>query len=77
MAKVVADYTYTDSELLALWREADAFLASGGQEVEVLGKRYRRSSAAEISAKIRIYEQRVNAAAGRNRHVYARYRSQP
>lgn len=57
MAKHVAE-TYTDAELLALWRQADADVAATGQSRSIRGKTLTLADAAEITAKIKYYEAR-------------------
>jgi hypothetical protein len=59
--KYVARATYTDQELLNLWRECDAAI-SQNQEYEYGDRVYRRTDAREVTAKILMYEQRIAAA---------------
>ena len=63
MAKLVAEYTYTDAELLALYREALAKL-SLRQETTILGERLVFADLAKVQAQIEWLENRVNAASG-------------
>lgn len=77
MAKLAADFEYTDENLLGLWREADAKLAAGAEEWMVLGQKFRRSDADQITAKIKYYQDLVNRA-GRGAAVsYARFKRKP
>lgn len=71
MAKHTAE-TYSDQELLALWRQADADVAAGGQSKAIRGRVLTLANAGEISNKIRFYESRIAAAAARTRptHTY-------
>lgn len=74
--KLTANFAYTDAELLALWREADAKLAAGAQDVTIMGERITRADADKITAKIRFYESRVNASTGIHSNL-GRYRRDP
>jgi hypothetical protein len=71
MAKHVA-LDYTDAELLALWRQADADIAAGGQSKAIRGRVLTLANAAEITHKIRFYESRIAAVNNRTRptHTY-------
>ncbi|MGD9632184.1 MAG: hypothetical protein AB7G28_20705 [Pirellulales bacterium] len=71
MAKHTAE-TYTDAELLALWRQADADVAAGGQSRAIRGKVLTMADAHEITAKIKYYEARIAAKSGRPAHTYIR-----
>ena len=73
MAKHTAE-TYTDAELLALWRQADADVAATGQSKAIRGRVLTLADAAEITNKIRFYESRIAAAgrASRPTHTYIR-----
>lgn len=64
MAKLTAQYDYTDAELLALFREAKAY-ASQNKEYTIAGKTYRRQDLPDIEAAITKLERRINAAAGK------------
>ena len=75
MAKLAAEFTYTDSELLDLYREAYAKLSVLGQETQLLGKRVTRADLSQIKDQIEWLEQRVDAAntsRGPNRN-YAKF----
>jgi hypothetical protein len=61
MAKHTA-LDYTDAELLALWKQADADLAAGGQSKAIRGKTLTLADAAEVTAKIKFYESRISSA---------------
>ena len=61
--KITAAFTYTDQELLDLWRSADAAV-SLGQSYQVGDRTLTRADAEEITEKITFYESRVNAASG-------------
>ena len=69
MAKHTAE-TYSDAELLALWKQADADVAATGQSRAVRGKVLTLANAAEITNKIRYYEQKVSAANRSSRPSY-------
>lgn len=71
MAKHTAE-TYTDAELLALWRQADADIAAGGQSTAIRGKVLTKADAGLVTEKIKFYESRVTAASGRPAHTYIR-----
>lgn len=76
MAKHTAE-TYTDAELLALWRQADADVAAGGQSKAIRGRTLTQANAAEISNKIKFYESRIAAASARTRpsHTQIEFRT--
>lgn len=59
MSKIVATYTYTDAEALAIWQEALVKTAIHGQEYQVGGRTYTAVDAAEIRAHIEWYESRI------------------
>lgn len=61
MAKLVAQYTYTDAELLALYRECWA-KCSQGITFDLEGVRYSRADLPQIEATIARLERRVNSA---------------
>jgi hypothetical protein len=71
MAKHTA-LDYSDAELLALWKQADADVAAGGQSKAIRGRVLTLANAAEITNKIRFYESRIAAAASATRpsHTY-------
>lgn len=70
MAKYTAE-TYTDAELLALWRQADAEVAAGGQSKAIRGRTLTKANAAEITKKIQFYESRIAALSNRTRPTHA------
>lgn len=75
MSKLAAEFTYTDAELLDLYREAYAKLSVLGQETQMLGKRVTRADLPAIQQQIQWLEQRVdaaNATRGPNRN-YAKF----
>lgn len=63
MAKHTAE-TYTDAELLALWRQADADVAATGQSKAIRGKSLTLADADTITEKIKYYEARVARSSG-------------
>ena len=71
MAKLVAQYTYTDAELLALWRECEAKITQG-QSVDIEGLRITRADAKYVAQRIAELERKVNAVSVRPAHNYAR-----
>lgn len=60
--KIVAAHTYTDQELLDIWRECSATI-SRGQSYTIAGRMYQGVDAAEVRENIRFYESRVNDSA--------------
>ena len=60
MAKLVAENEYTDSELLALWREAHAKLSVGGQSYRIGSREFTAADLKYIREQIEWLEQRVN-----------------
>jgi hypothetical protein len=60
MAKLVALYEYTDAELLALYREALAAIATG-QSYTIRGKALTRADLSEVREMIAWLEKRVAA----------------
>lgn len=71
MAKLTPDYTYTDAELLALYRQALAKL-SFSEEYEEGGIRVRRADIPGITKAIEWLETRINAADGNSTRNYGR-----
>ncbi len=61
MAKLVADYEYTDAELLALWRDAYAKISVGGQEVTLRGRTFRAADLPHIQQQISWLEGRIGS----------------
>lgn len=72
MAKLTAANTYTDSELLALFREALAY-ASQNKSYSIRGTTYTRQDLPAIRAEISRLERSVNAAAGKLAIAYGRH----
>jgi hypothetical protein len=62
--KPTADFTYTDQELLNLWREAHAVCSVRGQSYTVLGQTVTSFDLEAIRKQIEFYEARVSAANG-------------
>jgi len=54
--------TYTDQQLLDLWRECAARIAQNGQEYVIDGRTYRNVDADEVRNNIAYFEGRVSAA---------------
>jgi len=63
MAKFAAEFTYTDQEILDLLREGLLRVTVEGQEYEFRGRRFTMANLNDLQEAIRIYENRVNAAA--------------
>lgn len=61
MAKHVAE-DYSDAELLALWRQASADVAAGGQSKAIRGRTLTLADASEIRDQIKFFESRINRA---------------
>lgn len=61
MAKLVADFDYTDAELLALFRQALAHISIGGQNYQIGDRIFEAGDLPEIRTTITWLEQRVNA----------------
>lgn len=59
--KFTAPPSYTDEELLALWRAADAEVAAVGQSYQIRGRTLTRADAETIQRRIRFYEGRINS----------------
>lgn len=57
--KLVAEHAYTDTEFLALAREAYAKVIHGGHEVEWNGRRWNRGNAAQLATEIERLEKRI------------------
>lgn len=64
MSKYEAANTYTDAELLALYREAAARVSVSGQSYKLGTKEFTAADLPEIRRMIDWLDQRVNAAAG-------------
>lgn len=62
MAKHVAGFSYTDAELLALFREALAHIAAGGQSYKLGSVEYVRADLPVILKTITSLEQRISTA---------------
>lgn len=62
--KYVANFAYTDQELLDLWRECHASITVKGQEYFIGDRKFTAVDSAEVLRNITFYEQRVNAASG-------------
>lgn len=60
--KPTADFTYTDQELLNLWREAHAVCSVRGQSYTVAGQTVTSNDVDKIRKQVEFYEQRVSAA---------------
>lgn len=74
MAKLVAQNTYSDQELLDLYREGIA-LVSRAQAVDIEGVRYTRADLPRMWDVVKELEQRIARAANRGRAVnYVRFR---
>jgi len=65
-AKFAADHTYTDQELLDLWRQCHAAISVMGQSYEIGDRVYTAANSQEVIRNIQFYESRVNAASGSN-----------
>jgi hypothetical protein len=70
--KLVAQATYTDAELLALWREAFAAV-SVGKSYTLRGKMLTRANIDEITKAITFLEKRIDGASGKSRVVFGRH----
>lgn len=64
MAKYEAEYTYTDSELLALYREAMARISVSGQSYEIGDRVFTAADLPAVRQQIEWLESRVNSASG-------------
>lgn len=62
--KYEADFTYTDAELLALYRAALARISVSGQEYTIGNRTFIAADLAEIRQMISWLEPRVNASSG-------------
>ncbi len=62
MAKIVAENSYTDSELLALVREAIAKLMAGGQSYDIGGQSFTRADLGMLRTYAQELEYRINEA---------------
>lgn len=63
MAKLEAGYSYTDEELLAIFREAYAKCAVEGQTYEFMGQKFTRADLQTLANEIDRLEKKVSAAA--------------
>lgn len=72
MAKLAAQYDYTDAELLALYREALAAL-SQNKSYSLRGKSLTRSDLPHVQEMIEWLERRVDAANNTNRLVIGQH----
>jgi hypothetical protein len=62
-----ANHTYTDQQLLDLWRECHARISVSGQSYSLAdGREYTAADAGKVLGFINYYQQRVNAASGSN-----------
>ena len=59
--KYVADFDYTNAELLALYRQCLARISVSGQEYEIGTRRFTAADLAEVRATINELEQKVSA----------------
>lgn len=64
MAKHTPGATYTDAELLVLFREALASVAVSGQSYRMGSREYTRADLPEIRSQIEWLETRVNKSSG-------------
>ena len=62
MAKIEAEYEYTDAELLAILREALVAVMVKGQTYQFKGQIFTRASAAELREQIAWLEKKVSTA---------------
>ena len=62
MDKYEAGYTYTDAELLALYREALAAISVGGQQYRIDDRWFTSADLPEVRDMITWLEQRINEA---------------
>jgi hypothetical protein len=72
MAKLTAQFDYTDAELLALYREALAAL-SQNKSYTIRGKSLTRTDLPQVREMIDWLERRVDAAAGNSAVVIGRH----
>lgn len=74
MAKLAAENSYSDEELLALAREAYAKVLAGGREVMFNGRRVTRDDLGTISDSIEFLESRISSASSstQTKHTQAR-----
>jgi len=63
-SKYVAGFTYTNAELLALYREGYARISVSGQETEIAGTRYRAADLPAIQNTIDWLQSKVDAESG-------------
>lgn len=61
--KFVANFEYSDSELLALFREGVAAIASGGQSYQIAGRMWTAAQLPAMWQTIDTLERRINSAA--------------
>ncbi len=66
--------TFTDTEMLNLWRLADAHLATGGQSYTVGNRTVTLADAKEIRERITFYQQRVADATEGSRTILGVFR---
>jgi len=64
MAKYEAEFTYTDQELLDLYRQALAKISVAGQDYMIAGRRLTQANLKEVREQITWLEGRVNQASG-------------
>lgn len=64
MSKYVAQFEYTDAELLALFREALARVSVSGQSYQIAGRIFTAANLPEIRKQVEWLESRVNATSG-------------
>ena len=62
MAKLTADHTYSDQELLDLAREAMARIVAGAVETWIGQERYRKADLPQLRAYISELESKIEAA---------------
>lgn len=64
MAKPTASYTFTDQELLDLYRQAYAEIAVTGQDYMIGSRRFTAADLSKIAEQISWLESRIEAASG-------------
>lgn len=69
MAKYEAEYTYTDAELLALYREAIARVSVSGQSYEIMDRVFTAADLGALWKTVTELESRISAASGPSDNV--------
>jgi len=64
MAKYEAEYSYTDAELLALYREALARISVSGQSYEIMDRVYTAADLPALMNMVARLEARISDASG-------------